>query len=518
MDDREPYKLLMLTAWKELTTSTQRRDVLSYWRLAGIHGMSWPYNGVNAPSDGFCKHRSSDFGPWHRAYMKMFEDALIKTCQDVAERIEDRSVRRQYTSLASSCRLPYWDWTRPNLPSLLTASTVLVLDESGAEVETRNPFTPYQYVASTGTGRQAGAILKRARNWASAMSNSAGQFGRQLSSFVRSGTWRCTYTNSRTCFGNLEQVHNDIHNILGGTGGEMATILYAGFDPLFWLHHCQLDRALWLFQKNSPQWVGAENYTPFHTIRGILSETEALGYYYAGGSTMSMPSRGQMLALESGESSASESSSPRVDAKTVVRAALHEWSGNYTGYAWAVRFQELNEHQLELPTHVYVFLDRPGAKIAALPAKVEEFNDLRMHPNYCGSASGFNDYVQGHNHANTVVNRAVDLTDCLLKAAVDPNVAPANPEDLSRGPSKVPVRLSDLKFVAVDAEGTDVTERYNFGKPVISWSLPVTRTVGQVKAALAQEDPSEAQALAVSPEDDLAETYFIAHGDVHDEL
>jgi hypothetical protein len=33
---------------------------------------------------GFCKHRSTDFGPWHRAYMKMFEDALIKTCQDVA--------------------------------------------------------------------------------------------------------------------------------------------------------------------------------------------------------------------------------------------------------------------------------------------------------------------------------------------------------------------------------------------------------------------------------------------------
>lgn len=54
------------------------------------------------------------------------------------------------------------------------------------------------------------------------MSQSSGQFGRQLASFVRSGTWRCTYTNSHTCFGNLEQVHNDIHNILGGTTGEMA--------------------------------------------------------------------------------------------------------------------------------------------------------------------------------------------------------------------------------------------------------------------------------------------------------
>lgn len=52
--------------------------------------------------------------------------------------------------------------------------------------------------ASTGTGRSAGAMLKRARNWASAMSNSASQFGRQLASFVRSNTWRCTYTNTRT--------------------------------------------------------------------------------------------------------------------------------------------------------------------------------------------------------------------------------------------------------------------------------------------------------------------------------
>jgi hypothetical protein len=30
------------------------------------------------------------------------------------------------------------------------------------------------------------------------MSNSASQFGRQLASFVRSNTWRCTYTNTRT--------------------------------------------------------------------------------------------------------------------------------------------------------------------------------------------------------------------------------------------------------------------------------------------------------------------------------
>lgn len=40
------------------------------------------------------------------------------------------------------------------------------------------------------------------------------------------------------------------------------TVIYAGFDPLFWLHHCMVDRVLWLFQNNGGQWMGAsECYT-----------------------------------------------------------------------------------------------------------------------------------------------------------------------------------------------------------------------------------------------------------------
>jgi hypothetical protein len=309
----------------------------------------------------------------------------------------------------------------------------------------------------------------------------------------------------------LEQVHNDIHNIMGGTGGEMATILYAGFDPLFWLHHCQLDRALWLYQSNNGGFQGEANYTPFQTLSGDTKDTTTMGYTYSGAKSESSGgnprrvSRGQMLVLNG-------ITTPDA-AKAAVRVALHEWSGNYTGYAWAVRFQELNEHQLEIPAHVYVFLNKPGATISALPSKVEDFNDLRMHPNYCGSASGFNDYTHEH-AAHTVVNRAVDLTDCLLKAAMDPNVPAANPTDLSRGPAKVPVRLADLRFVAVNAEGMDVTEQYNFGKPVISWSLPVTRTVSQVRTALALEEGSEAaQAMAVPEEGEEADILSIAYGD-----
>jgi len=40
-----------------------------------------------------------------------------------------------------------------------------------------------------------------------------------------------------------------------------STVLYAGFDPLFWLHHCMVDRVLWLFQNNGGQWMGARKWS-----------------------------------------------------------------------------------------------------------------------------------------------------------------------------------------------------------------------------------------------------------------
>lgn len=253
------------------------------------------------------------------------------------------------------------------------------------------------------------------------------------------------------------------------------------------------------------------NYTPFQTLSGDAQDVSTMGYTYSGIQSLREERRGRrgVGRIESVNSTAPIGSAA---AKAAVRAALHDWTGNYTGYAWAVRFQELDEHQLDVPAHVYVFLNKPGASVLSLPAQVEDFNDLRMHPNYCGSASGFNDFT--HDHANSVVNRAVDLTDCLMKANIDPNVPAANPTDLSRGPSKVPVRLSDLKFVAVNAEGQDVTEKYNFGKPVISWSLPVSRTASQVRSMMATEDPVELQALAAPTAfDGDDEVFSLDHGD-----
>ena len=67
----------------------------------------------------------------------------------------------------------------------------------------------------------------------------------------------------------------------------------------------------------------------------------------------------------------------------------------------------------------------------------------------------------------------------------------------------------------MNAEGEDVTAKFNFGRPVISWSLPVTRTASQVRASMASADPVEAQALAAPTAfDGEAEIFSIEHGDV----
>ncbi|KAF3905288.1 Tyrosinase [Orbilia brochopaga] len=54
----------------------------------------------------------------------------------------------------------------------------------------------------------------------------------------------------------LENIHNDVHVQCGGNG-IMSYISYAAFEPLFWLHHNNIDRLLAMWQAANP---GEESY------------------------------------------------------------------------------------------------------------------------------------------------------------------------------------------------------------------------------------------------------------------
>jgi len=43
-----------------------------------------------------------------------------------------------------------------------------------------------------------------------------------MASFLRSNTWGCTYVSGVGCTGNLESTHDEIHQTLGGTKGDLS--------------------------------------------------------------------------------------------------------------------------------------------------------------------------------------------------------------------------------------------------------------------------------------------------------
>jgi tyrosinase len=52
-------------------------------------------------------------------------------------------------------------------------------------------------------------------------------------------------------YNSLENMHNIVHSLVGN-GGHMSYIPYAAFDPIFWLHHANVDRLLAIWQAIYP--------------------------------------------------------------------------------------------------------------------------------------------------------------------------------------------------------------------------------------------------------------------------
>jgi tyrosinase len=82
----------------------------------------------------------------------------------------------------------------------------------------------------------------------------------------------------------LQDTHDAIH---GWVGGVMSQVSFAAFDPIFWAHHCMVDRIWWMWQNRQgnstmPEALLNHSLPPFgKTVREVLDVNE-LGYEYAG--------------------------------------------------------------------------------------------------------------------------------------------------------------------------------------------------------------------------------------------
>lgn len=150
----------------------------------------------------FCPHGNWFFLPWHRAYLKNFEEICREACGDV------------------HFNLPYWDWTEyPQVPASFWGNGNPLLDTT-REI-TANAIARDEFIGRDTINR----IM-------------------QLTSFEDFASYRADSPRDPVNGGQGElegTPHNYIHRFIGGRRGNMTTLL-SPLDPIFWLHHANADR------------------------------------------------------------------------------------------------------------------------------------------------------------------------------------------------------------------------------------------------------------------------------------
>ncbi len=224
------------------------------WRfLAAIHGMHptvWRQFGIikaNTPAPtaaiqrrfwNQCQHQSWYFLPWHRGYLAAFEE-IVRAAIVTAGGPDDWA-------------LPYWNYSDPDQPNARTMPDAFDLatlpdgSDNPLRVERRfgDGTIPIELDPSfVSLGALADDVFPGGD------SDIPSGFGGPETVFHHG-------PESETTNGGLESLpHNVIHSAIGGVApggnpndwrdlGLMSMPITAALDPIFWLHHANIDR-LW---------------------------------------------------------------------------------------------------------------------------------------------------------------------------------------------------------------------------------------------------------------------------------
>ncbi len=183
-----------------------------------------------------CQHSSFYFLPWHRGYLARFEEIIAATIVALGG--------------PAGWKLPYWNYlnaTDPNARKIPEAFLLRFLPDN----KTRNPLEDVPRF-----GQKVLAAEPRLRIPdidLSAMREP------DFSGSVSFGGSKTLFSNPDIGVrGQLENVpHGSVHVLVGGTPpansdvGFLSRFETAGLDPLFWLHHCNIDR-LWAAWMSKP--------------------------------------------------------------------------------------------------------------------------------------------------------------------------------------------------------------------------------------------------------------------------
>ena len=277
----DAYSLAYAKAVDEMR-SRSSTDPTSWTFQAAMHGTYAP-----TPPGALwnqCQHGSWFFLPWHRMYLYWFE----------------RIVRSIVVSHGgpSDWALPFWNYSGPDPHNKVPPAFRLPTWNPGTGNAPNPLYTSHRAPAyndpntAAAHGLPASVVSLNALNATTFSGPPAPGFGGPVTGF----------SHQPQSFGLLENIpHNQVHVQVGGTGrpncagGWMTDPNCAAEDPIFWLHHANIDRlwSAWIAQGGgranpaTPNWLG--EVFSFYDERGqqvrmtpaqVLDTVSQLNYEY----------------------------------------------------------------------------------------------------------------------------------------------------------------------------------------------------------------------------------------------
>jgi tyrosinase len=228
-DEANPWRDPAILAYAHAVAAMQKVDKTDPKNGASWRNQAAIHERRNATVPGRlenqCQHSSWYFLPWHRMYLYRFEQ-IVRSHMPAAT--------------AATWALPYWNYTQGGVNRKLPPAfrkkklpdgkpNPLYVSQRSTSFPDINAGEP---LPSSGVTTQA--ALAEAVFTGTVPGATAG-FGGSKTGFSHSGAGVA---------GPLEQTpHGAVHVLVGGSGF-MSSFGTAALDPIFWLHHCNLDR-LW---------------------------------------------------------------------------------------------------------------------------------------------------------------------------------------------------------------------------------------------------------------------------------
>ncbi|KAF9876073.1 tyrosinase 2 [Colletotrichum karsti] len=239
-------------------------DPRSYFQIAAIHGqpyMPWSGGGPQSGADaGYCPHNQMLFGTWHRAYLSLYEQILVGHAKRIAA-AHPAASRKKYVEASETLRLAYWDWADDSDVPPATAMPTVVINKAVngtlRQTTVRNPLFSYKYPKSVlrgDFGRFDGKNnTKRCVEGGQSYPQTANGImaGYNLKEKVYNVFLKATsfdeMVSSQSQGANFEGPHGEVH-VGAACGQDLVYLSTSAFEPLFWLHHTNVDRLIAYWQ------------------------------------------------------------------------------------------------------------------------------------------------------------------------------------------------------------------------------------------------------------------------------